>query len=773
MSTDDPLTQDELHAAESSKGSARTWSGWFAEVQTQATDVASKARELAAVQAERAAQLTAEATKAAREKAEALAKQASELREKYDMELATSVLMTTMGVGGSGSGSASANDVSTPSSANGYSTRKKGAAGGSGGRNPLQLDLEYMTENVIGMAFPYDPRKPGAAQQGGNDINAVSSFLRKNHQGHFMVWNISEETYDASLFADQVLEYKFPGHPAPPLGLLFKICTSVESWLDADDENVAVVHCLTGKGRTAALVACILTWLGEFSSPQEALQYVAERKGISVDYLTIPSQRRYVQYFSNMLDGVKPRSEPLLLRRVIINAIPVFGDAGSGGGGLGCCPYLQLFKGGRLIATATPPDSDSPRGAALAASNNSIGGAGAAEKDKKMALKWVSQSEGCVSFSVDCAVQGDILLRCRHADQSTGARVSMFRAAFHTGYAPSGVLRLTKAQLDGSVTDPRFSDDFFIDLIFAPIEKSGAPSSSGAAGGGGDAGIPANAIGIVGEPSDSGLVIDASSSDRYEMTLHRDTRFWDAVSARKLKSKRRRSRKFLSSSSDQFSIGDDLSGHSPSPLRPVRPPAPPVISRSAASMSDEELIMQLAKAEEDEDLGDGDDADENEGEALDLQTLSAKVRPSDSSSSSSSSSSASSSAFSSSSSAPGPLEASSGAAAADPDAQGDTAASAPAPAPAPASASAPASGSTTAAAGGLAELQALEDLEKELGLDDLQLFTGMQFGDSSASASASSPASASASGAGAEPAASAGTDDDLDELEAYLQSISK
>ena len=37
---------------------------------------------------------------------------------------------------------------------------------------------------------------------------------------------------------DQVIEYKFPGLPAPPLGLMFKMCTSIESWLDADENNV-------------------------------------------------------------------------------------------------------------------------------------------------------------------------------------------------------------------------------------------------------------------------------------------------------------------------------------------------------------------------------------------------------------------------------------------------------------------------------------------------------------------------------------------------------
>ena len=113
-------------------------------------------------------------------------------------------------------------------------------------------------------------------------------------------------------------------------------------------------------------------------------------------------------------------------------------------------------------------------------------------------------------------------------------------------YVPCGVLRLTKAQLDGACSDDRFDEDFFIDLIFAPVEKMNFKTSMGGGGGG------ASSV-----PSDSGLVIDVSSSDMYEQSLHRDTRFWDAVSARKIKSKKRRSRKYLSNTNDQFSITDE------------------------------------------------------------------------------------------------------------------------------------------------------------------------------------------------------------------------
>ena len=53
----------------------------------------------------------------------------------------------------------------------------------------------------------------------------------------------------------------------------------MENWLEADPENVACMHCLTGKGRPATILACYLTWAGEASSVMEALQFVATRRG--------------------------------------------------------------------------------------------------------------------------------------------------------------------------------------------------------------------------------------------------------------------------------------------------------------------------------------------------------------------------------------------------------------------------------------------------------------------------------------------------------------
>jgi hypothetical protein len=321
---------------------------------------------------------------------------------------------------------------------------------------------------------------------------------------------------------------------------MFKICSSIESWLDADERNIAIVHCLTGKGRTAVVLACALTWIGEFNSPMEALTYISDRKQSSIDILTIPSQRRYIQYFSNVLDGVRPRGEPLLLRRVIMNGIPRYGENRRGENSSidtsGCCPYIQLFKNGKilangLIASASTEDASVPD-----------------DNGSNKNIRWLNCLEESVSFQIDCVVQGDLLLRCRHHDPSTGARISMFRAAFHTGYVPSGVLRLTKAQLDGPNQDDRYSNDFYIDLIFAPVENSFETHSQAQ-------GVTAGTSGAT--VSDAGAVLDHSLTDKFEQMFHRDTRFWESIAARKSKTKRRQSRKFKSEVTEKFSIGDD------------------------------------------------------------------------------------------------------------------------------------------------------------------------------------------------------------------------
>lgn len=144
------------------------------------------------------------------------------------------------------------------------------------------LDLTYLTPHLAVMPFPTYPNSRTRTR---NDAGAVAALLLERHGAQAMIWNLSEEAHDGALWGGRVIEVRFPGHPVPPLDTIFRICSSVQAWLDAAPGNTAVLHCMTGRGRTAAVAACVLAWLGEFSSPLSALTYVCERRAADISAL--------------------------------------------------------------------------------------------------------------------------------------------------------------------------------------------------------------------------------------------------------------------------------------------------------------------------------------------------------------------------------------------------------------------------------------------------------------------------------------------------------
>jgi protein-tyrosine phosphatase len=200
-------------------------------------------------------------------------------------------------------------------------------------RDPnLPLDVEalrdaevvYVTDRIITMSHPAMASSVHPAITGERKLAAIGHLLQRRHDGRFLIFNLSEVEYDVEILNDQVMMFSFPGSPSPPLGLLLKLLLSMENWMKADDRNVAVVHCLTGKGRTSTVLAAFLCWMGEagFGDIHAALAYIAKCKQMKPDELTIPSQRRYASYFKNMLDGVRPSQPPLLLKRIIMSEAP-------------------------------------------------------------------------------------------------------------------------------------------------------------------------------------------------------------------------------------------------------------------------------------------------------------------------------------------------------------------------------------------------------------------------------------------------------------------
>jgi len=315
--------------------------------------------------------------------------------------------------------------------------------GGSEGKlDPEELNMTFITPRIIIMGLPSSE----IWIKGGYHIDHAAAYLKTKFAGKFMLWNMSEKLYDYTKFNNNVLEFNFPGYAAAPLPLVFSMCDSLHGWLNADSQNVAIVHCLSGTGRSVSTVATYLSWAGLAPSPHRALQHISKVMKKPLSNLLIPSQQRYLGYFSQLLEGKEPQNELRCLQRVIIKGIPAFENDGS------CRPYLQIFKDAKLLYTST----------------------GKSHLDD--GLRWYTQQDDTIFFPVNQVLEGDILIRIRHYSRQ-GKRISMMRFGFYTGFLEPGPIRLTKHEIDGACDSDKFPDDFFVDLSLSAVpDEQGQPT---------------------------------------------------------------------------------------------------------------------------------------------------------------------------------------------------------------------------------------------------------------------------------------------------------
>eukprot|EP00727_Mastigamoeba_balamuthi_P008534 m51a1_g4302 putative phosphatase tensin type domain-containing protein (618) ;mRNA; r:14814-17662 len=181
------------------------------------------------------------------------------------------------------------------------------------------LDLAYITDKILAMSFP----STGLTSVWRNHIDEVHRLLKTRHEGAFMIWNLSEHKYNYDKFDNMTLDFPFPDHHAPPLTLMFGIVNSIDSWLQALPQNVAVVHCKGGKGRTGLVIVAWLFYSGEYASIEEASLLFARKRSSTAKGVTQASQLRYLSYFSDLMlsDSVLVQ-RPLMLLSVRLDGVP-------------------------------------------------------------------------------------------------------------------------------------------------------------------------------------------------------------------------------------------------------------------------------------------------------------------------------------------------------------------------------------------------------------------------------------------------------------------
>ena len=108
-------------------------------------------------------------------------------------------------------------------------------------------------------------------------------------------------------------------------------------WLEDHPDNVAVVHCKAGKGRTGLMICAYLLHSGKKTTACEVLEYYAKQRTQDQKGVTIPSQKRYVDYYSTLIsNSLQYNPVKMYLTSIVIDPLPNLGQGRQEG-------YIQVM----------------------------------------------------------------------------------------------------------------------------------------------------------------------------------------------------------------------------------------------------------------------------------------------------------------------------------------------------------------------------------------------------------------------------------------------
>lgn len=166
----------------------------------------------------------------------------------------------------------------------------------------VDLDLTYVTRNIIAMSFP----STGLMSWYRNPIREVKAFLDQHHGDCYQVYNLcSERTYEDHWFHNRVTHWPVDDHNVPSVVEMVEFVDQVMNWLSSNEKSVVAIHCKGGKGRTGTMICILLIEFELFQNAAQSLEFFGQRRtdrNVSSQFQGVEtaSQIRYVTYFEKL-----------------------------------------------------------------------------------------------------------------------------------------------------------------------------------------------------------------------------------------------------------------------------------------------------------------------------------------------------------------------------------------------------------------------------------------------------------------------------------------
>ncbi|KRX24367.1 Tensin, partial [Trichinella nelsoni] len=257
-------------------------------------------------------------------------------------------------------------------------------------------------------------------------VQLTIKMLASKHDGKFKIFNVSKERSELANL--NVFECGWPECLAPALEKLCTICKEMDRWLELSTENVVVIHQKGGFRRATVVVSAFMHYCSICASESQMLEHLAMQQYCKQHSL-LPSQRRYVQNFANLLsERIQVNSEPVVLYTLVVRGLTKR-----------CPVYFKIY--GKMVPVFT---------------SNVVSG---------------NAAEVLVArFRPPVSLRGDILLKCCSAEDEFHQKCTLFQCQFNTCTVNNHSCR--KIVFKNDELDYPISENLSLELFCAIIEPN-------------------------------------------------------------------------------------------------------------------------------------------------------------------------------------------------------------------------------------------------------------------------------------------------------------
>ena len=183
----------------------------------------------------------------------------------------------------------------------------------------------------------HQPLHYSTKPRAGVNPGALSSFLTRRHDHHFLLINLSEEEPDDRtllLLNRQILSCGWSSpcitkSETPCLPHVLDICYTMHAYLSLDTNNIVCVYCANGRTRTAIVIACYLKFTHVVTTSLQGFQLFIAKKCPHLDPTATlqhipPSLILFFRNFDSCIQLSQVMNpKPLLLRAIAVQGVPV------------------------------------------------------------------------------------------------------------------------------------------------------------------------------------------------------------------------------------------------------------------------------------------------------------------------------------------------------------------------------------------------------------------------------------------------------------------